>query len=71
MEQPDKDEYYDIVTELEDWAYIVDKSQGEAYVVMLNGSVFQKAATEISRLRDVVDAYRRRLSRGGKESVDL
>jgi len=41
----------DIVQELHDWQHIVDKSRGDAVVVMLSGRVFGDAATEINRLR--------------------
>lgn len=41
----------DIVQELNDWAYIVDESQGKACVVMLSGVLFREAAAEIERLR--------------------
>lgn len=41
----------DIVSELRDWAAIIDETQGKACVVMLSGQVFTDAADEIQRLQ--------------------
>lgn len=58
-QEPD---HRDIADELDDWAYIIDNAQGKAHVVMLSGEVYRNAASEIRRLRKVVDSYRRRLN---------
>lgn len=52
------EEPFDIVKELFDWADIIDKSQGRAEVVMLNGSVFVDAAGEIIILRSEAEGLR-------------
>lgn len=52
------EELFDIVKELFDWADIIDKSQGRAEVVMLNGSVFVDAAGEIIILRSEAEGLR-------------
>ena len=44
------DEEDDIVTELRDWATIVDGVQGKAMIAMLSGSIFAEAADEIEQL---------------------
>lgn len=44
----------DIESELRDWAYIIKYSKGKAHVVMLSEDIFEDAANEIKRLRDVL-----------------
>jgi len=43
----------EIVTELRDWAYITDESQGKAALVLLSGDMFTNAADEIEELRAI------------------
>lgn len=40
-----------IVTELRDWAHIIEGIKGKATMVMLSGELFTEAADEIERLR--------------------
>lgn len=53
MEQADSG--IDIVEELRNWAFVVDKSQSVALVMILSGDVFADAANEIERLRAIVE----------------
>lgn len=41
----------DIVQELNDWAFIANSTKTKANLVMLNGTVFAEAASEIEKLR--------------------
>ena len=45
----------DIVQELRNFAYIIEESKGVAVVTMLEGAIFDEAADEIERLRDMGD----------------
>ena len=49
----------DIVTELRDWADIIDRtsSSGLATVTMVSGAVHREAADEIERLRELCRTY--------------
>jgi hypothetical protein len=47
----------DIVEELNDWAYIVDSSQGSCLVTFLSGRIFQEAAEEIAKVRGERDGW--------------
>jgi len=45
----------DIVQELRNFSYIVDESKGVAIVTLLEGTIFDAAADEIDRLREMGD----------------
>lgn len=62
-------ETHDITEELDDWAYIIDKSKDVAMICFHRSDVFKEAAAEIRRLRKVVYTYRTSLAKG--EVTDL
>lgn len=54
----------DLVTELEDFAAVVDGCNGKALVTMVSGELFLDAAAEIRYLRGIVSLVRDMLGTG-------
>lgn len=44
----------DIVQELNDWAYIIDKTHGKAHVVFISSDLFKDAANEIIKIQSAL-----------------